>query len=60
MQKVDGKMLLHSACIDNHDVGVLVLFMVLNLLFTSLALFGFKDHEFIQIYIIFCNYVNIM
>ncbi len=48
MQKVDGEMPLHLPWIDNHDVGVLILFMVLNLLFASLALFGFKDHEFIQ------------
>ncbi len=57
MQKVDGQMPLHLVCINNHDVGVLILFMVLNLLFASLALFGFKDHEFVQIYMIFCNYV---
>jgi hypothetical protein len=46
-------MSLHLACINNHDVDVLILFMILNLLFTSLALFGFKVHEFVQIFMIF-------
>jgi len=60
MQKVNGEMSLLSTCINNHDVGVLILLMVLNLLFTSLAFFAFKDQEFVQNCMIFYNYVNIM
>jgi hypothetical protein len=55
------KMPLHLTCRNNHDGVFSILFMVFNLLLISPNFFfGFKYHEFLQICMIFCKYVNIM
>ncbi len=55
------KMTLHWTCRNNHDGVVSILFIVFNFLSFSTNFFlSFKDHEFVQICMIFCKYVIIM
>jgi hypothetical protein len=55
------KMPVHLTCGNDHDGIVSIFFMVLNFLFIfPNFFFSFKDHEFVQICMIFYKYVNIM
>jgi hypothetical protein len=58
----NGKMILHSTCENNYDGVIMILFIISSISFFTFPnhVFCSKTHEFVQIYMISCNYKNIM